>query len=345
MTFQISAISIYNEAGRVRTVPFKPGKLNIITGDSRRGKSALLNIVDYCLASTDYVIKGAALRNFVQAFAVTLVKGQHQLFVARPAPAGKSATTTTMCVISQALGAPPPTQAELRFSTPLDIAKDILSEFSGIDRTVRIPAVRSAAPIPPSVRHALFFCLQKQNEIANPDLLFHSQGEEFRPATIRAMIPYFLGAVDPEQVLLENRLRLLRQELSHMEAAVAAARSLSSASGQALALVTEAVEAGLLEPLPREEMTADTALEHLHQAITDSTPTHTPDTGEDPVAILIEQRRELRQRHGRARARIANLKQAARENRDFLDQAAEQHARLATLGLFTPSSAGEQESR
>ncbi|ALC29798.1 DUF3732 domain-containing protein [Streptomyces sp. CFMR 7] len=344
MTFQISSISIYNENGVIRTVPFKPGKLNIITGDSRRGKSALLNIVDYCLASKDYVIKGAALRNFVQVFAVTLVKEQRQLFVARPAPAGKAATATTMCVVSQALGAPPPQRTELNFSTPLDIAKDVLSEFSEIDRTVRIPAVRSVTPIPPSVRHALFFCLQKQNEVANPDLLFHSQGEEFLPATIRAMIPYFLGAVDPEQALLENRLRLLRQELAQLEAAVAAARSLSPASGQALALVTEAVEAGLLQP-PREGMAAEGALEYLRQAIAESAPTQMPDAGDDPVSALVEQRRGLRERHGRARARIANLKRAAQENNEFLDQAAEQHARLATLNLFTPANTADQVPR
>lgn len=345
MTFQIGAISIYNEDGELRTVPFRPGKLNIITGDSRRGKSALLNIVDYCLASSDYVIKGAAVRNFVRVFAITLVKDQQQLFVARPAPTGKAATATTMCIVAQALGAEPLSSADMTFSTPLDIAKDILSEFAGIDRTVRIPAVRSTTPIPPSIRHALFFCLQKQNEVANPDLLFHSQGEEFLPATIRAMIPYFLGAVDPEQALLENRLRLKRQELAAMEAALAAARSLSPASGQALALVTEAVEAGLLDPLPRENVTDEAALNHLRQATTNALQTQTPDAGDDPVSVLVEQRRELRAGHGRTRARIANLKRAAEENNDFLGQAAEQHARLATLDLFTGASTAEQTSR
>ncbi|MGW0358534.1 DUF3732 domain-containing protein [Nocardia nova] len=344
MTFQISAISIYNENGDIRTVPFKTGKLNIITGDSRRGKSALLNIVDYCLASRDYVIKGAALRNFVRVFAVTLVKDQQQLFLARPAPVGKAATATTMCVLFQALGAPPPQYDELTFSAPLDIAKDVLSEFGDIDRTVRIPAVRSATPISPSVRHALFFCLQKQNEVANPDLLFHSQGEEYLPATIRAMIPYFLGAVDPEQALLENRLRLLRQELAQMETAVAAARSLSPASGQALALLTEAVEAGLLQR-PEAELTAETAVNHLRQAIAEPAPTQMPDAGDDPVAALVEQRRELRAQHGRARARIANLKRAVQENNEFLNQALEQHARLATLNLLPPPNSTNQEPR
>lgn len=345
MTFQISAISIYNEDDQIRTVPLKLGRLNIITGDSRRGKSALLNIVDYCLASSDYVIKGAALRNFVRVFAITLVKDQRQLFVARPAPTGKAATATTMCIIAQALGATAPPSSQMTFSTPLDIAKDILSEFTGIDRTVRIPAVRSSTPISPSIRHSLFFCLQKQNEVANQDLLFHSQGEEFRPATIRAMIPYFLGAVDPEQALLENRLRLKRQELVAMETALAAARGSSSVSGQALALLTEAVEAGLLPPLSREEMTDDAALNHLRQAVVDTVPAQTPDTGDDPVSVLVDERRELRAQHGRSRARIANLKHAAEENNDFLGQAAEQRARLATLDLFASTGTVEQLSR
>ncbi|MDX2819241.1 DUF3732 domain-containing protein [Streptomyces sp. PA03-5A] len=340
MTFQISAISIYNDDGEIRTVPFKTGKLNIITGDSRRGKSALLNIVDYCLASDDYVIKGAALRNFVRVFAVTLVKGQQQLFVARPAPTGKAATATTLCITTQALSAPPLPRAQITFSTPLDVAKDRLSEFAGIDRTMSIPVVRSSSPIPPSIRHALFFCLQKQNEIANPDLLFHSQGQDFRPATIRAMIPYFLGAMDPEQALREHRLRLLRQELAAVDTALAAARSLSAASGQVLALLTEAVEAGLVEPMPREGMTADDAVGYLRRAVARASPLHTPEAGDDPVAALLDDRRGLRAQHARTRTRIANLKRAVRENNDFLGQATEQHARLATLGLLTRGATG-----
>ncbi|MFI5851776.1 DUF3732 domain-containing protein [Micromonospora chalcea] len=308
--------------------------MNIITGDSRRGKSALLNIIDYCLASTEYVIKGAALRNFVKVFSVTLVKGGRQLFVARPAPSGKAATATTMCVVAQALGAPPLTRAEIDFSTPLDVAKDLLSDFAGIDRTIRIPAVRAARPIAPSIRHALFFCLQKQNEVANPDLLFHSQGEEFRPATIRAMIPYFLGAIDPDQAFLENRLRLKRQELAELETAIAASEIRSPASGQARALLTEAAEAGLIGAVPREELSDDLVLGYLTGAISRPSVEQTPEVGDDPVSLLVEERRELRSRHSRIRAQITNLRLALKENDEFLDQAGEHHARLASLNLF-----------
>ncbi|XIE81662.1 hypothetical protein AB6O49_34890 [Streptomyces sp. SBR177] len=222
MTFQIRAVTIYGkQAGQVRTVPFEPGTLNIVTGDSRRGKSALLTIIDYCLGSSGYPVKAGKVRDYVSAYALTLVKPDQQLFIARRGPEGKSAVSTVLCILPQAPGTPPPPLQELTFATPLDAAKDILSDFCGIDRTVRVPAVGRAQTIAPSIRHALFFCFQAQNEVANPDLLFHSQGEEWRPNTIRGVIPYFLGAVDPEQALRRNRLRLLRRDLADLETALA----------------------------------------------------------------------------------------------------------------------------
>lgn len=134
-------------------------------------------------------------------YAVTLVKPGQQLFVARRAPERGAAISTVLCILSQAPATPPPPLEELSFTTLLDVAKNLLSDFSGIDRTVKVPAA-GAQTIAPSIRHALYFCFQGQNEVANPDLLFHSQGKEWRPNTIRGVIPYFLGAVDPEKAAL-----------------------------------------------------------------------------------------------------------------------------------------------
>lgn len=187
--------------------------------------------MDYCLASEDFVIRGAALRNFVHVFGLTLVKGTQQLFVARPAPAGKAAKATTMCVMAQVHGAPPPAHEDLVLSTPLDVAKKQISGFARIDQTVQLPVMRSSRPLAPSVRHALFFCLQEQNEVANPTLLFHGQAEDLHRSALRAMLPYFLGAVDPERALREHRLRLLRRQLAEMGSALAASDSVRPASG------------------------------------------------------------------------------------------------------------------
>ncbi|MGW2638553.1 DUF3732 domain-containing protein [Streptomyces sp. NPDC001348] len=337
MTFQINAVTVYgNQPGQVRTVPFRPGTLNIVTGDSRRGKSALLTIIDYCLASADYPVKAGIVRKYVSAYAVTLTKPGQQLFVARRAPDAGNAVSTVLCVLSQAPDSPPPPLQELSFSAPLDAAKDILSGFCGIDRTIKVPAVARAQTISPSIRHALFFSFQAQNEVANPALLFHSQGEEWRPNTIRGVIPYFLGAVDPEQAALRNRLRLLRRDLSDLEAKLAQARDLAPASGQARALLAEAAEAGLLPPRD-DEPAADEALALLRSAL-DDTPQPGPETDSvddsDPLAAASARRAQLRRALGQTRARIADLRRALEENNDFAGQANEQRGRLASLGLL-----------
>jgi Protein of unknown function (DUF3732) len=340
VTFQIAAVTVYGkQPGQIRTVPFRTGTLNIVTGDSRRGKSALLTIIDYCLGSSGYPIKAGKVRDYVSAFAVTLTAPGRQLFAARRAPRGKTGASTVLCILSQPPGAPPPPLDDLAFTTPLEAAKDFLSDFCGIDRTVRVPAVARAQTIAPSIRHALYFCFQAQNEVANPDLLFHSQGEEWRPNTIRGVIPYFLGAVDPEQAALHNRLRVLRRDLSDMEAELAKARSLGPASGQARALLAEAVEARLL-PTSDGQVAAAAAEEVLALLRTvleeEEGPAGGPwpDSDSDPLAVATSRRAELRRAHGRARARIGDLKRALEENSDFTGQATEQRGRLASLGLL-----------
>lgn len=335
MTFQIQNVTIYGkQPDQIRTVPFRPGELNIVTGDSRRGKSALLTIIDYCLASGGYPVKAGRVRDYVSAYAVTLVRGGQQMFVGRRAPTGKAASSTVLCVLAQAGGTPPPPLDSLTFATPLDAAKDRISDFCGIDRTVRVPAVGTKT-IAPSIRHALFFCFQAQNEVANQDLLFHSQGEEWRPNTIRGVLPYFLGAVDVEQALRRNRLRLVRRDLAELEAALAPARKVDPAAGQARALVTEAVQAGLLTPPEnQQEPQADEVLTLLRQALDHNNPPAAEGEAEDPLGVLTAHRGELRRLHGQTRVRIADLKRAIAENTAFTTQATEQRARLVSLGLL-----------
>lgn len=335
MTFQIQAVTIYGkQPGQMHTVPFKPGALNIVTGDSRRGKSALLTIIDYCLASSDYPVKSGKVREYVSTFAITLVKPGEQLFVARRAPEAKKGVSAVLCILAQAPGSPPPPLDELRFVTPRETAKDLLSDFSGIDRNIRVPAVGRATLIAPSVRHALFFCFQAQNEIANEDVLFHSQGEEWRPNTIRGVIPYFLGATDREQALLRSRLRLARRDLADHEAKLAAASTIAPAAGQAQALLTEAIEAHLLPPASGQETTLEGVMHLLREALLQRGPQPGQDRTDDPLTDLRTHRAELRGRASRTRVRIADLKTALAENGDFTHQANEQHARLATLGLL-----------
>jgi predicted AAA+ superfamily ATPase len=53
MSIQILDIVLYSHRGDIRRIPFRPDRVNIITGGNRAGKTALIEIVDYCLGSSE----------------------------------------------------------------------------------------------------------------------------------------------------------------------------------------------------------------------------------------------------------------------------------------------------
>jgi hypothetical protein len=343
VTYQIKSLILYgHRPEQKRVLPLHPGRLNIITGDSRTGKTSIWTITDYCLGSGDYPVRAGVVRDYTSIFALQLVRGDEQLFIARPAPENSTSPTPRLCLQFQTVGAPPPNRDAIDFTFPLEAARRTLSEFCGIDQSIRIPAARGTT-MAPSIRHALFFCLQAQNEVANPDHLFHAHGQEWRPQAIRDTLPYFLGAVDPEQTVRRARLKQLRIELKDVERRIAQANQAAPAPGQARALITEAHNVGLLpEPLD-DAINMDDALRALASALT-----HAPGQADLPDADdaerLDHERQTLRTRHRQISARLTELRQALAEGNDYLTQATDQRERLASLGLLRTASdaTGEQ---
>ncbi|WP_411076517.1 DUF3732 domain-containing protein [Streptomyces sp. cmx-4-7] len=333
MTCQIRAVVLYGkQPDQMEILPFELGKLSIVTGDSRTGKTSIATITDYCLGSGNYPVKAGVVRDYVQVYALQLVVGDRQLFTARPASSSTTAAPR-LHLQFQSAGSPPPAFDELDFTFPVDVARNVITDFCGIDRSVRIPTRGNV--ISPSIRHALFFCLQGQNEIANPEHLFHAQGQEWRPSAIRDTLPYFLGAVDPAQAELTARLKATRQELRTHEQELAEASRRAPAPGMARALVEEAVQVQLLPP-QTEEPDLPTALALLGDALASSPQQPLDDLpSEDPLALLEREREHLRTEHNRVRARIGDLKALLSDSTDYLGTARDQHDRLASLDLFT----------
>ncbi|WP_295911295.1 AAA family ATPase [uncultured Alistipes sp.] len=78
---QIKNIILYKDAERKRILPFDLGKVNIITGESKSGKTALINIVDYCLGSKECKIADGVIRDNVYWFAMTIAFADNEQYV------------------------------------------------------------------------------------------------------------------------------------------------------------------------------------------------------------------------------------------------------------------------
>jgi hypothetical protein len=80
---QISQIVLYSQTGKTRTVHFRLGALNVVTGISASGKSALLHIVEYCLGRGTSTVPEGVISGSVDWFAVLLQLANQQAFIAR----------------------------------------------------------------------------------------------------------------------------------------------------------------------------------------------------------------------------------------------------------------------
>lgn len=82
MKSYIKAIIIFNKNNEKRIVPLKQG-VNIITGESKTGKSALVEIIDYCLCSTRCTIPKGKITDFSYLYSLVMVIGDNSYVIAR----------------------------------------------------------------------------------------------------------------------------------------------------------------------------------------------------------------------------------------------------------------------
>lgn len=337
MSFQISDIILYNRHGDRRALSLRPGSMNIITGSSKTGKTALIDITDYCLGSSRCTVPAGVIRDSVQWYGLRLLGGNRQFFVARHAPEGTHSTSTK---IHLTVGNPVeiPDADDLSPNANLDVLIELLSQLAGvIDNRLEPPSPTRPA-LTATVRHALFLCFQQQDEIVNRNLLFHSQGEEFVGQAIRDSLPFFLGAVDQQHISKRQQLRELERERTRLMRSIREQEALSDESaGRAVSLYLEAAQVGLVAEgeTPRTEGAARQALNSLVET---SLPTDFEPTGEADYERLLSERQALRNALNQTRAELDLVRHLATESRGFNEEGEEQQARLRTLDLLPPEA-------
>jgi len=335
MTLQIRTIAIYSRDHERRDVRFKLGSLNIVTGASKTGKSALLDIVDYCWGRAECTVPEGEIRRVVSWFAVHLDKDGEGILIARknPGPAGRASDEI---YFERGADELPVDASRFHKNITSDGLKNQLSATLGISENIHIPDEGSTRqPLEASSRHAILFCLQAQDEIANRRLLFHRQGEQFFPQAIRDALPYFLGAVDENHFLALKRHHDACTRLRRLEREYAEARTLTrDASNAARNLLNEARRTGLIAADAQAE-DAETVRALLRQAATPQPVTFS--TVDDPAADLTaldERRRSLLRQLQDLREEIADVERFSREAFEFGTEAREQEARLASIDLI-----------
>ena len=210
---KIKNITLYSKAGQQRSITFETDGLNIITGASKRGKSSLIEIIEYCLGASECGVAHGHIRDTVEWYSITVEEGDSELFLARKNP-DVGFNSSADCIVLKGHDLEIPTFTNLAKNSNVEGVVALLTEFIGLPpQTTEVPLNQTRSQININFKHTKYLYFQNQDEIANKKFIFHRQGEPFIPQSIKDTLPYFLGAADDHRFSDLEMLRELKREL------------------------------------------------------------------------------------------------------------------------------------
>lgn len=337
---QLLRLAIYNFDGRRRELDFSTGSLNIVTGFSKTGKSALLDIVDFCLGRDDAPLpRTKAFRPVAWYGTLWQFADGSRAFLGRPTfKPGKNSITQAMMLLGGA-ELDLPKFSDLWVNSDSDSMRNqIGSRLGAGDARLSPPEGSTRSPYKVGLGQAAIFLFQTQGEVANKSVLFHREDEQGMKDSIKDSLPFFLGAVRGDHAAKHQQLRTARRQLRRAQIDLEAAEAeASDHDTQIQALVAEAYASGLTE-IDRAP-TTELAIEIL-QSVLRSVPA-APDPGldvdvQDRSRRLRTERAHLRAELGRhLDDRSALLESTATEG-GYEAAIAQQAQRLRSVELLPP---------
>lgn len=327
---KIKSIHIYSHDGQRRDLRFKVDGLNVITGRASTGKSALSEIIEYCMGRSSFNVPEGVIRDMVVWFAVIYQFEKEQVLVAKPTPPGGGASCST-AMLRRGTHLQAPEFKDLAVNTDDDSIVELLSRLLGIpENRTTVALEHSRDSYDANVKHTFYYLFQKQGLVANKDQLFYRQNEQFQPQAIRDTLPILLGVSSHDRYDLESRLRTAQRDLRINSKQLEQARdAVDTSYEQAIRLFSEARTVGVISNIDGHP-NADGIIDALRSALLWK-PETVPDDDGSRMSLLEDELSQLRQDRRDAQTRIDAARQFAKRAGGYESEAAEQIDRLASI--------------
>lgn len=253
-----------------RTVDFKSDKINIITGASRTGKSAIIPIIDYCLGADKCTIPVDTIRNATAWFGVLISLEGGQILLCRKEPGQKASSGEMYILRGNELSIPEKVTA----NTTVDEVKNVLNELFSMSFLAVDPQNRDGFSSRPSYRDFMAFLFQPQNIVANADVMFYKADTMEHRQRLINILPYALGAVTPEILAARQELERVKKQRDRLQRELDAIKEVSENWKQEISSwLMQAKEMGLIDGIDKAitfEEQVDLLSQLVERSATDS---------------------------------------------------------------------------
>lgn len=327
---KIKSIHIYSHDGQRRDLQFKVDGLNVITGRSSTGKSALSEIIEYCMGRSTFNVPEGIIRDKVTWFAVIYQFPHEQVLIAKPTPtAGGTSCSTAMQRRGRQVTAPD--FCELVVNTDDDAVVALLSRLLGIPENRTDVAIKhSRESYDANVKHTYYYLFQKQGIVASKDQLFYRQNEPYQPQAIRDTLPILLGISSSDRYELEAKLRAAQRDLKLNAKLIQQARdTIDTSQEKGISLYSEAMTVGIIAP-ENQYVRPDGVIAALRTALQWKPASLAQDDGHR-ISRLEEDISQLRKDRRAIQSTVDAARQFSAQAGGFESEALEQKDRLASI--------------
>lgn len=330
--WQLKGIFLYSHDSRRRDLLFDINAVNIITGRSGSGKSAICEVIDYCLGSKHCHVPGV-VRDATSWVAILLVNDSTQAFIARRIPDADKLSTEEMFLAFGSHLDIPRSAANLTGTTNVGTALQRLEQILGIGNvhTEVFGAPRESKRV--TARNITPFLLQDDDVIINKTVLLRGAQDDRRQSIIDTF-PYFLGIVDEGLADKEQALRRLNRQYALEQRRIATLeRNRDTTALDLRGIATEARQVGLLEDVSIEDASAETLRRRL-TSVANYVPSQDVESGEDRLLDLTNRERALMSQRVQLLSEMDVVREARAEAATFITTTERQQRRLQVVDLF-----------
>ncbi|QWC23634.1 DUF3732 domain-containing protein [Bacillus haikouensis] len=286
--WNIKKIYLYSHHDELRELEFNVEDVTIITGDSQTGKSAIPEIIDYVMGSSECHIP-SFVRSCLSWVGVLWLKEKTEFALIRKVPTiGRKSSQDYYFDVGQELKIP-------RKASNLQKKTNLEGGLSQFERLLGIGDAKTSAFHPNhtskgiSIRNAMPYLLQDDDVVISKSTLLRGANDSERKQSIIESLPYFLGVINEQTLGKEIELKNSYKQAKRIENRINSDRNIvSQDSSKALSLIQEAAQLGLCASIDSDEEHSEEELNTIFNQIISWDITQNSIENEDRLPDLYE---------------------------------------------------------
>ena len=211
MKFHYNEVILWMKNGNIRKLKFLPNKVNIITGGSETGKSAILAIIDYCFfANKNIKITEEFINENVEWYGIKFSINNKVYTIARKSmDVSVPSTEYYFSLIGEVPKLPYNSISEREL-------KQFMNEEFSINENTVVPyggkKIKAGSKI--SMKYFMLFNSQDENTIDNSDIFFDRQTDSKYQEALERTFDLAIGISSEENVLVNEKINSIEKEIN-----------------------------------------------------------------------------------------------------------------------------------